>query len=1049
MNRVLLLILALVITFASGFEAYGQSRVLSGQVIDSTGEGIPGVNVLDKQANTGTTTDLDGRYSITVTDNSVLVFSFIGFTPQEILVGNRSSLDITLQEDMSDLAEVVVTSFGMEKDKKALGFSVTQVEGDRFTESRAVNLGNALSGKIAGVNVTPPASGAAGSTRVVIRGGSALQGNDQPLYVINGMPIETGNLGSAGMWGGNDAGDGLAAINPDDIESISVLKGNAAAALYGARAANGVILITTKSGTARKGIGISLNSNTTMDRVWDFTDYQRVYGPGRDGVVGNSAAEAFEIGQSHWGRRYDGSNVVQFDGVGRPYSHTGEGLNDFYRNGYTTNNSIALSGGNETGVYRFAYSNLANRDVMPNSGFDRQVLNVNINSKLKKLTLDFSAQYTNQVAKNRPRMSDSPGNANFAIMTRPGSLPLSAMRGPTDKLGADEDGNELGFQQNVFQTNPYWAAHQFNREDQTDRILGKVSLRYDLTDWLYVMGRVGTDFQARTDRSFTPWGTAFKPRGDYNLGKLNLREDNLDLFIGAQKEFGDFSVDALIGGNRMRRTTERLSGGGDDLVVPFFHSLRNVQAPQVGYGFNEWGINSVFGYANIGYKNFLFLNLTARQDQFSTLYSPGNPSFDPANTKLFYPSIGTSFVFTDAFQLPEFLTFGKLRASYGEAGGGAPNPYALLLTYGLVGTGHLGGSLGQINNSSIPNASLQPYRSQEFEIGFDVRLFNNRVGIDFAYYSRFTEQDILPLRISSTSGFGSSIVNIGELKNYGIELLLNVVAIQNKDFQWDISFNFANNQSRVLNLGTDAAGDPVEFINLDESRLRRERIRHIVGQPLGMIAGFKHLEIDGQPVFDDRGFPVPTNGLETIAEGRHPIAGGVFNNFRYKNWNLGFLVDFRNGGHLVSGTNYFAYVYGLHGETLNGREGGFSVSGVTQNGEARTWNIPANPADPAEYLIDDYYQRYAMITDNIVYDASFGKLREFSFGYTFPSTILNKTPFTSATLSLVGRDLLLLWSNVPNIDPESAYTVSGNSQGLEFFAAPTTRNFGFNLNLNF
>jgi hypothetical protein len=276
-----------------------------------------------------------------------------------------------------------------------------------------------------------------------------------------------------------------------------------------------------------------------------------------------------------------------------------------------------------------------------------------------------------------------------------------------------------------------------------------------------------------------------------------------------------------------------------------------------------------------------------------------------------------------------------------------------------------------------------------------------------------------------------------------------VVVLQKRDFKWDISFNYANNRAKVLDLGTNAKGEPIEFINLDESRLRRERIRHIVGQPLGMIAGFKHLTIDGQKVYDDQGLPVPTNGLETIAEGRHPISGGILNNLSYKNWRMSFLIDFRSGGHLVSGTNYFAYVYGLHGETLNGRDNGLTVSGVTRNGEARTWNIPANPANPAEYLIDNYYNNYALITENIVYDASFGKLREFSFGYTFPSTILNKTPFTSASLSFVGRDLFLLWSNVPNIDPESAYTTSGNAQGLEFFASPTTRNFGFNLNLNF
>lgn len=1041
MNKVVQLMLALVILFASGLEVYGQTRVLTGKVTDSTGEPIPGVNVLDRIANTGTTTDLDGNYSISVSNNSVVVFSFIGFKAQEFLVGNQTSVNVTLSEDLSDLSEVVVTSFGMEKDKKALGFSVTQVEGEKFTESRAVNLGNALAGKIAGVNVTTPATGAAGSTRVVIRGGSSLTGNDQPLYVINGMPIESGNLGSAGMWGGNDGGDGLAAINPDDIESVSVLKGNAAAALYGARAANGVILITTKSGKARKGIGVALNSNITFDNVLDFTEFQRTYGPGLDGIVPALSGDAIDAGNNHWGGRYNGQNTTQFDGVSRPYSHTGEGLNSFYQTGYTVNNSVALSGGNETGIYRFAYSNLDNKDIMPNAGFNRNVINLNVNSKLKKLTLDVSGQYSRQNAQNRPRLSDSPGNANFAVMTRPGNLPLSAIRGTTDKYGAQEDGTELRYQPSTFQTNPYWAAYQFYRQDITDRILGKVSLRYDLTDWLYVMGRAGTDFQVRTDDSSEPYGTAYKPRGDYNVTKRTIREDNLDLFIGSQKQFGDVSLDVLVGGNRMRRSLESLQGGGNDLVVPFWHSVKNVAAPQVTYNFSEYGINSIFGYANIGYKNFLFLNITGRQDQFSTLSAD--------NSKLFYPSFGTSFVLSDVIELPKAFTFTKFRASWGQTGGGAPDPYALNLTYGLVGSGHLGGNLGQINNAAIPNAGLKPYLSTEYEFGADLRFFENKLGLDVAYYNRTTTNDILSTRISSTSGFNSTIINIGELNNYCVELLLNVVAIQKRDFQWNLSFNYANNRSNVISLGTNAAGDPITSIDLEQSRTQRNRIRHIVGYPLGMIAGFKQLEINGEKVFDSRGFPVPTTGMETIAEGRHPISLGFINNFSYKSFRLMVLLDGRFGGNLVSGTNSFGFSTGLHDITLNGRDNGLTVSGVDTNGESRTWNIPANSAVPAEYLVDDYYRAYALITENSVYDASFVKLREFSLGYTLPNSLLAKTPFTSASFSLVGRNLALLYSKVPNIDPESAYTSAGNSQGLEYFGMPTTRSFGFNLNLNF
>ncbi|WP_026968519.1 SusC/RagA family TonB-linked outer membrane protein [Algoriphagus terrigena] len=1041
MRKVLPIAFALVVLLSLSSSVYSQQRVLKGKVTASAdGLPMPGVTVLDKSNQSGTTTNVDGEYSISVTEQSVLVFSFIGFTSKEFTVGNQSELNVVLDEEASELNEVVVTAFGLEREKKALGYSVTQLDGDRFTEARAINAGNALSGKVAGVNVTPPATGAAGSTRVVIRGGSSLTGNDQPLYVVNGIPIESGNLGNAGMWGGNDSGDGLASISPDDIESMSVLKGNAAAALYGARAANGVILITTKSGKARKGIGVSFNSSIMFDNVWDQTNWQRTYGPGRDGRVSSSSTEAMEDATNGWGSMYNGSPVVQFDNVSRPYSYTGEGLSDFYETAYTLTNSIAFDGGNESTNYRFSFSDLTNDDIMPNAEFKRRVANVNVNSKLGKFTLAVNGQYTFQKALNRPRLSDSPGNANFSMLVKPGHIPLDVMKGDPNKPGANPDGTELRYQQNTFSTNPYWAAYQFYREDETNRLLGNMSLQYDITDWLYVRGRVGLDFQSRVDDSSEPYGTAYKPRGDYNVTERTIREDNADLFIGFNKTFGDFALDGFVGGNRMRRTAESLRGGGNDLVIPYWHSVKNVAAPTIDYVFSEYGINSYFAAANLAYKNMIFLNVTAREDHFSTL--------SPENFKLFYPSVSAAAVISDMITLPEVITFAKVRGSWGQAGGGAPNPYALNLTYGLVGNGHMGGNLGQINNGSIPNSTLKPYTSTEYEIGADLRFFKNRLGLDVAYYNRLTNDDILNTGISSTSGFGSTTVNIGELRNKGIELLLNITPIS-KEFRWDISFNFANNRSEVLSLGENAAGEAIEFINLGNSRLQREAIRHIVGEPLGMIAGYKQLTIDGQKVYDANGFPVTTAGLETLAEGRHPISGGISNTFSYKGFRLYTLIDFRSGGSMVSGTNYFAYSYGLHEETLVGRDGNLTVSGVDVNGEANTWTIGADAANAANYTLDQYYNRYAMVTENIVYDASFAKLRELNFGYTFSSSFLKNTPIQTLSLSFVGRNLALLWSNVPNVDPESAYAVDGNSQGLEYFGMPTNRSFGFNLSATF
>ncbi len=1033
------LLLALCSTVVSA-----QDMTVTGKVTEADAGELYGVNIVVKGTTRGTTTNDKGEYSIATNKGATLTYSYIGYQSKEVTVGNSNVINVSLVPDDNLLGEVVVTAFGMEKEKKALGYSVTQLDGDRFTESRTINVGNALTGKIAGVNVTSPTTGAAGTSRVVIRGGSSLGGNDQPLYVINGVPMDNSNQGNAGMWGGNDNGDGLSSINPDDIASISVLKGNAASALYGSRAANGVILITTKTGRGTKGLGVSFNSNFTVDRAIDLTDLQQQYGNGSLGDAPTTAEEASQFGNSSWGAPLDGSSVIQFDGVSRPYSSTGQGINDFYRTGRTWTNTLALAGSNDFGSFRFSASNLDNQDIMPNSGFDRTTFNGNMNGKFGKLEMIVSGQYSTEGAKNRPRLSDSPGNANYTIITRPPNIDFNDMKGPTDKLGAREDGYELQYQDNNFATNPYWAAYQFLRLDSKNRFFGNASLKYNVTDWLYVQGRVGTDYIAGRFESTEPFGTAYKNAGDYNLTNRTTQENNLDLFIGANKTFGKFSADILLGGNRMRRSTEDARIGGNGLNIPFFGSVNNVANQTYGYGLSEFGINSVFGSANLGFNNYLFLNLTVRQDQFSTLA--------PESNTVTYPSAGLSFVFSDAIeQLPTWLTFGKVRASWGQVGGGAPNPYSNNLTYGLRGYQHNGAILGQINNGSIPNNALKPYISTEVEFGVDLRFFQNRLGLDMAVYNRTTTDDILNTSISGTSGYGSTQINIGELTNKGLEILLTGTPIKRDNFTWDVSLNFARNISNVVSLGTNAAGDPIEFLNLDESRARQERIRHYVGQQLGVIAGYKQKELNGQKVFTERIdsetgevlYAYPTRGdFQQIALGRHPISAGLSNNLNYKGFNLSFLIDLREGGSMMSGTNLGLYGVGLHKGTLPGRDGDLTVSGVTEAGEAKTWNIERR-------FLQAYYGEYGNITENFIYDSSFGKLRELSVGYSIPKRLLERTPISTLKLSAVGRNLLLLWSSVPNVDPESGYTASGNSQGLEYFALPTTRNLGFNLSATF
>ncbi len=1033
-GRAILWFLALVAMFFS-FQTYAQNMI-RGKIIDKeTADPLPGVAVQVKGTPSGVVTDIEGNYSISAESDDVLVFSFVGFETTEVPVNNRTVIDFSMNPDLTELSEVVVTAFGIAQEKKQLGYAVTELEGDQFTQSRAINLGTALTGKVAGVNVSPPATGAAGSSRVVIRGGSSLTGNDQPLYVVNGIPIDNSNLGSAGMWGGNDNGDGLASLNPDDIESLTVLKGATASALYGSRASNGVILITTKSGSAGE-MQVTFNSNFTVDRVYDLTDFQNEYGTGSNGVAPTSQSSALDNGQVSWGGRLDGSSVVQFDGVSRPYSDLGETMHDFYNTGYTWTNTLGLSGGTQNMNYRISASDLDNSDIVPNSGYNRRMLNANIGGTFDRLEAQITVQYSKENAKNRPRLSDSPGNANATVLMKAPNISFEDMKGPTDKLGAAADGTELRHQGNTFAQNPYWAAYQYERIDDKDRILGNAQLKYNITDWLYVQGRVGTDVISVDFRNVAePYGTAYRPLGQIYERSQKIREDNADVFIGFDKEFGVFGVDVLLGGNRMRRSSESYQVGGANLVIPFFHSVNNVNPNNrnYSYGFNEWGINSVFGSANFSFNNYLFLNVTGRQDWFSTL--------NPDDNAIFYPSVGLSYVLSDMVDLPGVFTFAKLRASWAQVGGGTPNPYILNLTYGLDANSLAGATRGAISNGSIPNAALTPYVTTEYEIGADLRFFGNRLGVDVAYYNRTTTDDILNATISRTSGFGSTTVNIGELNNRGIELLLTGTPVRNSNFRWDISFNMANNISEAVSLGQNAAGEPIEVLNLDQARTLQERIRHDIGMPLGLIAGYRHATIDGQKVYDANGYPV-RGEFEVLGEGRHPFSAGISNTLTYKDFSFSFLLDMRSGGSMYSGTNVIAYAFGMHKETLPGREEGLTITGVDESGAPLSVQIPA--AD-----VQQYYGRYNDITEYFVYDASFGKLRELSIGYSVPRTMLTNLPIESLNISAVGRNLLLLWSNVPNVDPESAYTVGAGSQGLEYFAVPTVRNFGFNLSVSF
>ena len=756
--------------FLSTTIAFAQ-KTISGTVSDAQGQGMPGVNVIVKGTSAGTTSDATGKYNISVTEDgaTILVFSFIGYSTQEVDAGTRTTVDVTLAEDVRELSEVVVTALGIERSTKALQYSVTEVDGENFTKARENNLGAQLAGRVAGVNVTKPATGPAGSTRIVIRGNKSIGGQNQPLYVIDGVPMDNSTYGSAGIWGGRDQGDGLTSINPDDIESITVLKGANASALYGSRGGNGVVNIVTKKGTARKGLGIDFNSNYMFEDIIDYRELQRTYGAGayvdntNDGIANGAPTkpgtqqQAFEWADDGWGPALDGSPVLQFDGVTRPYSYAGDNWDRFYQTGETWTNSLSLSGGGDVQTFRFSAADLRNKSILPNSGFERTNFTVSTNGKYaNKLTLNAKVMYSHEYAKNRPQLSDSPANAPQALWRIPNNINVLDFQGDPAKPGAIPEGvdpallniyaqgsttpkfagQELLPAANNWGQNPYWSTQQFIASDNRDRVNASAQLRYDFTEYLYASGRIAMDWFARAADGLTPEGTGYDLVGSRNKADVQNREINLEGLLGFNKTFGKVNVNVFVGGNRMRKKYEYLQGSGSGFNVQFFPSLNNTKSRTFNYDFNEQGINSAFASAEVTYNNYLFLTATARTDWFSVL----NPEYN----EITYPSVGASFVFTDAFSnMPSWLSFGKLRASWAKSGIVNINPYQSNLTYSLYGFTHLGYSLGSFSQAmgsggNIPNPLLQPAESEEIEAGIDLRFFQDRLGLDFTYYHQTT-----------------------------------------------------------------------------------------------------------------------------------------------------------------------------------------------------------------------------------------------------------------------------------------------------------------------
>lgn len=1021
---------------------------VSGKVLDENGNGFPGVNILVKGTSTGAVSNATGDYTINAPDgNAVLVFSFVGYISQEVTIQNQSVVNVTMRVDESNLEEVIVTALGIERSAKSLGFATSKVKSDELTINRTPNLMNALQGKVAGVNISSLGTGPGGTSKIRIRGQSSISGQNNPLIVINGVPIDNTNFGtnpgnnasdnSIGVRGGgntSDGGDGLSSINPDDVETMTILKGAAAAALYGSRAKDGVIMITTKTKGESKGIGVTYNLNYTNETPLDFTDYQYEYGQGELGVRPTSPNPT--SGQWSFGEKFEpGMTHILYDGLEVPYVPQQGIINDFFRNGQNVTNSVTLSSTGDKGGLSLSLANLDSKGIVPNNTYTRNTVNLGFSYALSpKFSFGGNINYSQEENKNAPNVGQQDNTIPVALYNLANSMPLDILK----ENAYDDLGNEIVYSRFTNRTNPYFTLDKQFQNIRRDRIFGNLSAKYAILPWLSIQGRVGQDYWSR-DQEYNNFPTGQASRAPAPAGFVNglytqesrrFREINADFLISANNTFGDFGTNVSFGGNHMQRRSDLNSVQVTDFVIRDLYTVQNGRAKDPLYDLNERAVNSLYGSAEVSFRDRLFLNGTLRNDWFSTL--------SKENRSIVYPSISASWVFSESIS-PGLINFGKLRVAYAEVGSDSDvGPYSNVLFYNvnanLLNGQPVGGPLG----GTLPNPNLRPMRIGETEVGFELRMLNSRINLDVAAYRKITTDQIVSAQISDASGFLNTSINSGQSSNKGIETLLTLVPIETENFVWESTFNAAYNVTEVLSLLTDTPGERITV----GTHVFNGELRQIVGMEMAQIAGFGFKRDEqGRKIFAANGLPVRTPDLVNFGSALPKWIGGWNNSFSYRGIALSFLIDFKLGGKMLSGTNFNATRHGLHKMTLEGREGGVVGDGVNEAGEVNTAVAP----------VQSYWEvvRSQALVEPIIYDAGYWKLRQITLSYDFTRHLSENQPFRSIKLSLVANNVFMITKWVDNIDPESFGYSSDNLVGMESTGLPTTRGLGFNLNVKF
>lgn len=1003
---------------------------VTGKVLDETGKPLIGASVKIKGASTGVSTDVNGAFVISAPENGTLVISYTGYVTKELAIGGRTSVTVSLAPAANNLNEVVVTALGIKRESKKLGYSVSTVGGEVLNKARESNVALSLTGRVAGLSVSGTNGGPGSSAKVLLRGVTSF-GASSPLYVINGVPMDNTQRGAASEWGGADLGDGISNINPDDIESMTVLKGQSASALYGSRAANGVILITTKSGKKNSGYGVEFNTNVQFDKPVDNTDYQNVYGQGQLGSTGllgvkpANAAEAVQTGNMAWGSKMDGSPVPQLDGSTGTYSNKANYL-DFYRTAPSFTNTVSLTGGGDGGSFRLSASDLRANSIVPNSYIDRKTFNFNgSQSVTSKLDINVIANYIIENDKNRSALSDGPGNPNNVQFLAP-NIDQSIL-----SPGTNANGKELTFTNDTYVTNPYFAANYFQNNTNRKRLISSVSAKYSFTKWLYAQGRVGFDNINDQRINIEPTGTGYRSdNGTMTQYNSQTSEFNADVLVNGNHDIVQdlLKLDLTVGANIRKSSYGGTQiGGNGGFIIPNFYSLTNFASRNSGYvsGYSNSQVNSAYYAADFSIKNYLVLSTTGRYDQYSSISST-------IGRGIFSPSASASFIFSDLFQMKN-VDLGKIRVSFAQTSGEA-SPYANAVYYSVNNS--INGIPAGGFSTQLPNLFLKPYTLREFEVGGEMKLWGDRLGFDLAYFARKTKNEIINSTIDPSSGYNNSYIATGSTQNRGLEIEIHGTPVRTTAFSWTPSFNFTFVKNKILQ--TDGvANNP---ITLGTYRPLNANTAIVPGLPGPQIMAHDYVRNDGgQIVVDANGIPVQGE-LKPMGSTVPKFYGGLNNNFNYKAFNLSFLTDFRFGNKILSATNYYSIYRGMNQMTLEGRETGVVADGVLADGTKNTSVVAAQT----------YYQTLAQRISSLnVLDGSFIKLRQITLGYNFSNTALTRTPFSAINVSLVARNLLTIMKHTDNIDPEAAFSNLIGYSGIEGTSLPFTRTYGFSVNFKF